>query len=158
MAKLTRQKARKEYECCKCKSTISKGEIYQKITDMYSKPKIVCNNCVISRSELTGSEYLSWLYDLQDTFRFYSSDEVDELIGYLEEQKSELEEKLYNIPEQFQDGEPAAILQERIDGLEEAISQLEQLDFNENEEGAEPSEEEIKGLLDEAEQILSAIM
>ena len=158
MAKLTRQKARKEYECCKCKSTISKGEIYQKITEMYSKPKIVCNNCVVSRSELTSSEYLSWLYDLQDTFRFYSSDEVDELIGYLEEQKSELEEKLYNIPEQFQDGEPASILQERIDGLDEAISQLEQLDFNENEDGEEPSEEEIQGLLEEAEEILSAIM
>jgi len=158
MAKLTRQKARKEYECCKCKKTISKGEIYQKITEMYSKPKIVCNNCVVSRSELTSSEYLSWLYELQDTFRFYSSDEVDELIGYLEDQKSELEEKLYNIPEQFQNGEPASILEDRIDGLDEAISQLEQLDFNENEDREEPSEEEIQGLLEEAEQILSAIM
>jgi len=95
---------------------------------------------------------------LQDTFRFYSSDEVDELIGYLEEQKSELEEKLYNIPEQFQNGEPASILEDRIDGLDEAISQLEQLDFNENEDREEPSEEEIQGLLEEAEQILSAIM
>jgi len=158
MAKLTRQKARKEYECCKCKKTISKGEIYQKITEMYSKPKIVCNNCVVSRCELTSSEYLSWLYELQDTFRFYSSDEVDELIGYLEDQKSELEEKLYNIPEQFQNGEPASILEDRIDGLDEAISQLEQLDFNENEDREEPSEEEIQGLLEEAEQILSAIM
>ena len=158
MAKLTRQKARKEYECCKCKNTISKGEIYQKITEMYSKPKIVCNNCGVSRSELTSSEYLAWLYDLQDTFRFFSSDEVDELIGNLEDQKSELEDKLCNIPDQFQDGEPASILQERIDGLEEAISQLEQLDFNENEDGEEPSEEEIQSLLEEAEQILSAIM
>lgn len=158
MAKLTRQKARKEYECCKCKNTISKGEIYQKITEMYSKPKIVCNNCVVSRCELTSSEYLAWLFDLQDSFIISSPDEVYELIDCLEEQKSELEDKLSNIPEQFQDGEPASILQERIDNLEATISELEQFDFEDIEEDdGESSEEQVESMLEEARELLSAL-
>ena len=42
MAKLTKQKARKEYYCIKCNRIIKKGEIYQKILERFSKPRTVC--------------------------------------------------------------------------------------------------------------------
>ena len=65
---------------------------------MYEKTKIVCFGCEISRSEFTTSKYLAQLYDLQDRLQINSLDDVQELIDELENQKSELEEKYYNIP------------------------------------------------------------
>lgn len=127
MAKLTKQKARKEYVCLKCNRTINIGEEYQKITAMYSKPKIVCCDCKVPRSELTSSEYYAWLYDLQDNMTIETLEDVQQILDDVEEQKGELEDKYYNIPEQLQDGEAGSILQERIDNLEEVYNELESI-------------------------------
>lgn len=127
MAKLTKQKARKEYTCYKCNRTIDIGEEYQKIVARYSKPKTVCCNCKVARSELTGSEYYAWLYDLQDNMTLETIEDMQQLLEEIREQKSELEERYYNIPEQLQDGYAGDILQERIDGLDEVYSELESI-------------------------------
>ncbi len=161
MAKLTSQKARKEYICSKCQKTISPGETYKKITAMYSKPRIVCNDCKVPRSELTSSEYLAWLYDLQDTFEINDESDVESLSEELENQVSELQDRFDNIPESLQDGDAGTLLQERIDTLESAISDLEQIDFDDIEE--EPDDEDadaeelLEEKLDEAREILGSL-
>lgn len=139
MAKVKEQKARKEYVCPKCKRTIAIGEQYKKIVAMYSKPKVVCCNCKIARSELTTSEYYSWLYDFQDNLNIESLEDVEQILEEIETQKDELEEKYDNIPEQLKDADVGCTLQERIDGLEDAyneieniVSDIEYLDNNED--------------------------
>lgn len=56
-------------------------------------------------------------------------------------QKEELEEKYDNIPEQLQDADAGCILQERIEGLEDAYNELEnlicELDDAENDDATE---------------------
>jgi len=147
MAKLTEHRARKEYECYKCKRKIQKGDKYKKIVEMYRKPKTICDDCNVPRSELTSSQYLGWIYDLQDNFVINSKDDVESLIEIIEEQKEELEERFENIPEQLQDGNAGTILQDRIEILEDTISQLEQIDFDD-------TDEELKNKLEEAREIL----
>lgn len=127
MAKLTKQKARKEYICYKCNRTIAIGEEYQKIVAMYRNPKTVCCSCKVPRSELTSSEYYAWLYDLQDNMTLETIEDMQQLLDDIEYQKSELEDKYYNIPEQLQDGEAGSILQERIDNLDEVYDELESI-------------------------------
>lgn len=127
MAKLTRQKARKEYVCSRCKRIIKKGEEYQKILAMYKKPQVVCSDCKISRSELTSSDYYSWLFDLQDNFMIESIEDLERLLGEIENQKDELEGRYENIPEHLQDGNAGDILLDRIDNLEETYNELEEI-------------------------------
>ena len=127
MAKVLEQKSRKEYICSKCKRTINIGEKYKKIVAMYRKPTIVCCDCKIARSELTTSEYYSWLYDFQDNINIETLEDAQEALEEIEMQKDELEEKYDNIPEQLQDAGAGCILQERIESLEEAYSEVEAL-------------------------------
>lgn len=109
-----------------------------------------------SRSALTGSAYLSQVYDLQDNFHQSGTlpdlqDQVEDVKSTLEDMKSELEEKLENIPEQLREANAGTIIQERIDQLDSAISELEGIDFDEDEGDADDSEdkndseEEAKG-------------
>lgn len=127
MAKVLEQKARKEYICSKCKRTINIGEKYKKIVAMYRKPTIVCCDCKIARSELTNSEYYSWLYDFQDNLSIETLGDAEQALEEIQMQQEELQEKFDNIPEQLQDADAGCILQERIEGLEEACSELETL-------------------------------
>lgn len=127
MAKVLEQKSRKEYICSKCKRTINIGEKYKKIVAMYRKPTVVCCDCKIARSELTTSEYYSWLYDFQDNINIETLEDAQEALEEIEMQKDELEEKYDNIPEQLQDADAGCILQERIESLEEAYSEVEAL-------------------------------
>lgn len=157
MAKLTTQRARKEYVCSKCQKNISPGETYKKITEMYSKPRFVCNDCEVSRSELTSSQYLAWLYDLQDTFEINNSSDVESLSEELENQMYELQERLDNIPESLQDGDAGSLLQERIDELESAMFELERIDFDDIEDKNENYEELLEKKLDEAREILGSL-
>ena len=165
MAKSTLQKARKEYKCSKCGCLINPGEEYYKITAMYTKPYYRCKNHAPERSELTSSEYLSWLYDLQDnlTDRYDLKEEgiIDELISELENQRDELQDKFDNIPEQLQDGDAGQTLQNRIDSLDDVISDLESLDYPEKEEiersdydSDEDYEEALKEIEDKFEEAL----
>lgn len=132
MAKLTKQKSRKEYTCQKCGQVIHVGEEYYKIEAMYTKTKYRCLNCKPSRSELTSSEYLAWLYELKgniDSYDLRSEEGKDDLYSEIEQMKSELEDKLYNMPEQLQYASTGETLQERIDALDEALSDLDSIDY-----------------------------
>lgn len=102
------------------------------------------------RSQLTNSSYLATVYDLQDDL----PDEIDnsavqDLIQQLEELRDETESSLDNMPEHLQDSSSSGqVLQERLNLLEEAIDELNCLDF----EDKEPDE------LEEIQQSVSDIL
>lgn len=150
MAKISKQKAQKEYICSKCDRTISKGEIYKKIIESYNVKKNVCIDCYVSRSELTKSEYLSWLYEMQDGFSIYIPDDVQELIDCLEEEKNILEVELEKLSKQTK---KSLLMKERIDNLDSTIYELEQIQFEEDD-----TEEEIEYKLEDARQYLNALI
>lgn len=136
MAKLQTQKSNKEYKCSKCGEVINKGDIYHKIVERFSTPKIRCNGCKPKRWELTGSDYFQWLWEFQDNVRenYIISDETikDDIYSEIETKKEELEERLENMPEGLRDSSTAGeTLQERIDALDEALSELDNYDYPE---------------------------
>ena len=149
MAKLYKQKARKEYVCNKCGSTINKGDEYYKVEAMYQRTKIRCIHCKPERSELTGSEYYSWLWDLQDhvaeRYDLRSEEGRDELYSELENMRDELQDKLDNMPEQLQYASSGETLQERIDSIEDALNELDNAEFP-DEDDYRVEEEDIEGL------------
>lgn len=149
MAKCYSQKARKEYVCNKCGKPIHKGDQYFKIEAMYAKTKYRCCDCKPERSELTSSEYLSWLYDLQDhvseRYDLRSEEGKDELYSELENMRDDLQGHLDDMPEQLQAVGSGEILSTRIDSLDSAMSTIEDLEFpdEEDEEFQKESDELI---------------
>lgn len=133
---------------------INKGESYYhwalfRSPTQYSKtaPK---------QSQLTGSEFLSSIYALSEDLAEFDCSEIseveekrDEFISQLEEMRDECQEKLDNMPESLQYAPSGEILQSRIDGLEEMISEfenisVEELDEFEYEDNGDDDEEEQK--------------
>lgn len=141
MAKCYTQKARKEYKCGKCGKVINPGETYFRIEAPHMPTKYRCSCCRPERSELTESEYLQWLYSLQDhlteTYDLESEDAKQELYDELENMRDELQERYDNIPESLQDGSAGEMLQDRISSLEDAMNELDNLEFPE-----EPNKED----------------
>jgi len=128
MPRVNVQKANKNYPS----EGIKKGETYYKWKFRYGP--LVRSAIKPRRSQLTQSEFLGWLYDTQDGWdgRFLGCADQDDLdsaveeaVSEIQEQIDELEEKMGNLPEQFQDAGPGEILQERIDGLDSWMSDLE---------------------------------
>ena len=146
MAKCYSQKSRKEYTCSKCGKTISKGEMYYRIVENFRADRIRCCNCRPERSELTGSDYYQWLYNLQDhlseMFELDNEGAANDVISELEDQKSELEDRLESIPEQLRDGDAGTTLQERIDALGDAIDELENLEYPDEDDDEYEEEDE----------------
>lgn len=168
MAKVQTQKARKEYKCSKCGAIINSGEEYHKIVAQFQAPRIRCKNCKPERSELTTSEYYSWLWDLQDhleeRYDLRSEDGKDELYSEIDNQRDELQMKLDNMPEQLQYAPTGEMLQERIDALDSAINELDNLDYpdkedyNDEDNTEEENEQEYQEALDEFESNLVDII
>lgn len=126
----TVKKARKDYP----NQGIQKGDTYYwwefrfggKVrSKTYPKP-----------SQLTQSEFLGTLYDIEERLGDLTLDDVeegclDDIISELENLRDETQDKWDNIPEQLQDTSDAGmLLQERVDSLEEFISDLENVDLS----------------------------
>lgn len=157
MAKAYYQKARKEYQCGKCGNKIHPGEYYYKLEALYQRTRYRCENCKPERSELTESEYYSWLWDLQDhleeRYDLRSEECKDELYSELENMRDELQDKWDNIPESLQYSPNAEMIQERIDSLDDAMNELDNLEYPEKDEESE-DESEYEDQLDSWEQDL----
>ena len=129
----TIQKSRKEYKCDKCGRVIPKGSRYIRGEMNFSKPKIRCTHCGLQHWEMTTSEYLlaagkllnCWEEDFD-----VSEDTPQEIMDHLEELRDELQERLDNMPESLQESDTGSLLQDRIDGLEAAMSDLELIDLD----------------------------
>lgn len=143
MPKVYTQTARKEYKCGKCGGSILPGEPYKKLMGRYIATRYACAGCKFKRSETTSSDYLSQLYDLQDDFAIDDEVSVEDLIAELENLRDEQQEKLDNMPEQFQEADTGQLIQERIDSIEGAIDTLECLEW--------PNEDEVREQINDAE-------
>lgn len=97
-------------------------------------------------SQLTQSAFWSGLYSSTESFddavtNATTMEEFKQAVTTLQEAldeiKTETEEKKENMPESLQEGSTGELLQERIDGLEEFISELEGLDIPDEEESEE---------------------
>jgi hypothetical protein len=92
-------------------------------------------------SQLTQSEFLSQLYDIQDRLAEISGDDITMLQGDVESISEELNqmaeecrEKHDNMPEGLQEGEVGQMLEERADACENAASELDGVDFDINDD------------------------
>jgi hypothetical protein len=101
-------------------------------------------------SQLTRSNYLSQLYDLQDRIGEIKAESPEDLESVVEELKSDLESlkeetegSLENMPESLQSSPTGELLQERVDSLDNAISELESIDLDYEEPDTDEIKEEI---------------
>lgn len=128
------------------KVVIKKGESYYHWTLGFRGRKRVSKTRP-DRRQLTQSAHAHRIYDFEDQIADIgtSSPEdmqsaVESLISELEDYKSELESNLESVPEQLQESH---VNNERIEALDSAISEFEQIDFDfEYDESSEESEDE----------------
>lgn len=102
------------------------------------------------RSQLTRSGFLSSLYDLEDEINAASGideGQVEDWKSTLESMKEECESSLENMPDGLRESSSSGeLLQERIDGLESWIADLENIDFDiDTETLRAEAEEEFEG-------------
>lgn len=133
------QKSRKEYRCGKCGKVIEASSPYYRITGMYMPTRFRCKDCIPERSELTTSDYLSWLYNMQDHFDDLYDFEGDGILEEISEELSnkadELQGRLDEMPEAFQDTSDAGIqLSERIESLQDAQNEVDCLEYPDRED------------------------
>ena len=126
------KKSRKDYP----EHGIKKGDMYYwwkfrfgGVQKSLTKPR---------RSQLTQSDFLGQVYDLEDEMNEASKiDEgtIDDWVSTLESLRDECQEKIDNMPEQLQENSSSGqLLQERVDQLEDWISTLEGIDVEIDEE------------------------
>jgi len=107
------------------------------------------------RQQLTQSAFLQALYDAEDALGgMCCFDDIAEIVDQLQGMRDECEESLENMPEGLRDSSDSGILlQERIDGLESAISELEQFEepTREDYEDDDAYDEAISDVIEEAQ-------
>ncbi len=129
--KAYKQKASRPYTCSKCGKEIPKGDEYYRLSGFRAPTKIRCCSCGYTRADLTTSEYLKWLYDLQDNCSDIfeeTEDLADDISSELQNKRDELQDAYDAIPESLQNGPTGETLQARIDSLDDAISELDDLE------------------------------
>lgn len=129
----TIQKSRKEYKCDKCGAIIPKGSKYYRGEINFGPTKIRCTKCGLHSWEMTTSDYLLSVGRVVNMWEedFGLNDATaEEITSELESIRDDLQERLDNMPEGLQEGDVGQLLQERISGLEDAISELESIDLD----------------------------
>ena len=128
MAKIKRvEKSRKEVTCGKCRKVIPVGSSYI-YAEPYMRPKMIrCTECGLKAWETSGSDFVQTLGSIQDDWRENYDIEggaESDIKDALEELRDAAEESLDNMPESLQEGPTGEMLQERIDMLEDAMNEL----------------------------------
>lgn len=103
------------------------------------------------RSQLTQSEFLGTIYDIEDRIAELScsneselQSERDEIVSELESLRDETQEKFDNMPDGLQQGDTGQLLEERVQQVEDAIDEFENLDLD----YSEPTDEELEDDVD----------
>lgn len=157
MTRATVQVARKDYP----EQGIVKGDTYYRWQFNFSKV-VHRSKTRPSRSQLTQSSFLSQLYDLEDNLLLDRDDlegSVQILVSEIEQLRDECQDSLDNMPEHLQETSDSGItLQERIDALEDWISQLESVDLEVDEELTEEEKEtRLDDIIEELESCSSGL-
>mgnify|MGYP001601664161 CR=1 FL=1 len=94
------------------------------------------------RSQLTRSSFYSAIYDLEDAVisKAGANDLLqsirDDVVSSLEDVRDECQNSLDNMPDGLQQGPTGELLQERIDAMDSAISEFEDLELEEPDDEA----------------------
>lgn len=127
-------KSRKECRCSKCRKVIPAGSSYLKGEINFHLPIVRCIACGLKGWEVTTSDYLlhvgAIVYEWSKTYTADSSG-IEDIILDLEEIRENLQDNLDNMPEGLQQGDTGEMLQSRIDSLEFAVSELEDIEEDE---------------------------
>lgn len=154
MANIERPKARKEYVCSKCGTAIKVGDTYVKGTPFRMKPIIRCNACGLRSWELSSSDYIQAVGRVCECWQEdYGVDEdtPQQIADELSNIRDDLQDRYDNLPENFQYSENGEMMQERIDNLDSAISDLESIDYESIKETV-LSDNDYDGLTDEGKE------
>lgn len=126
MARVHHRRANKDYP----NAGIKKGEMYYyaKIkTGPYSSHTIRQKE-PIRASQLTSSDYLARLFELQDQIgNIQEPEDAREIAEALRELGEEQREKFDNMPEGFQQGDTGQMIEERAEICESAADEMETL-------------------------------
>ena len=150
MARVYKRKARKDYP----KDGIKKGDEYY-IVSLKTGPRssrTLRSLRPFRRSQLTTSEYLSTLYDIEDDLQSFTLvEELSDIVDRWRPLAEETQGKFDNMPEGLQQSETGQLLEERIQSCENAADELESLldDWDEDNK----TEESEADLVEQAKQI-----
>ena len=120
------QKSRKECKCGKCGNIIPVGSKYLRGILNFHPDIIRCKNCGLKYWEVTTSDYVQRVAPILNEWQEQGYS-YEDILSEFTDLKDELQERLDNMPESLQDSDSGQTLQDRIDGLEEACSQLEEI-------------------------------
>ena len=152
MARIERiNKSRKEQKCSKCGEVIAVGMPYLKATPYRQRPIIRCTKCGLKSYETSGSEYVKEVGSIvEDWQESYGINEgvTEEIASTLEDLRDQQQDSLDNMPEQLQDGDTGMMLQNRIESLETAIDELNDISWEDCESDAESEVESEMGEYD----------
>lgn len=150
MGKVTKvQKSRRDYVCGRCGKKIEKGQPYFRGDLNFAPPVVRCCRCGLEPWEVTTSDYQLTAGEI--VYRWHQHNDPDEcgrdsIVSDLESLRDDLQDRLDNMPEGLQQGDTGQLLQERIDCLDSAISELEDIDFDDE----ECEEEDFRDRIEEA--------
>jgi hypothetical protein len=160
-------------KCSRCGEEIAAGSPYVWWQFRFRGKTVRCGKaeCGPKPADLTSSEYQKAIYALHDNYKFEGAtlddleSERDNAVSDIESLRDETQEKLDNMPEGLQQGNSGTLLQERVDALESAVSDLENVEFDELDDAGEEDQSEdakkqrldefLEGKRDELRQALS---
>lgn len=147
---------------------IKKGDTYYYWTKRYGGMKKSLT--YPDRKQLTSSDFLIQIWDIEDNISSTNCETFDDfeptIQGFIEELESlrdETQEKLDNMPEQLQYAPTGELLQNRVESIEEMISELENIDYDNNidkedYESDEEFEEALKDRIDSINEDIGCIV
>ena len=146
------KKSRKAYVCSKCRKEIPAGSEYFKGEINFGPTIIRCKECGLKHWEVTTSDYLLSVGPIANEWSEHydaTQDGVEEMVSELESIRDDLQDRLDNMPESLQYAPTGELLQERIDGLDSTIDELESIDFDDmKSEVISEMEDELRAELD----------
>lgn len=126
MARVHHRKAAKDYP----DHGITKGDLYYytKIKTGPRSSRVLRSKEPFKRSQLTSSEFLSQLYDIEDSLAALTDiGEARDLAESLRELGQEQQDKLDNMPEGLQESETGELLRTRAEGCEAAADSIDEI-------------------------------
>lgn len=160
MSRVHKRKAAKDYP----DHGIAKGDTYY-YTKMKTGPRssrVLRSKTPFRRSQLTGSEYLGTLYDIEDDqAKLDSLDDASDIAERYRTLGEETLEKFDNMPDGLQAGDTGQMLQERADACETAADEIEDLvgqapeepEEDASDEDREEYTQEIESLIEQVKEV-----
>ena len=130
MARPEKRNAAKDYP----NSGIAKGDSYWyvKIKTGPRSSRVMRQKHPFKRSQLTSSDFLSQLYDWEDSIADFAGthDELQDFADTIRQLGEEQRDKYDNMPEGLQQGDTGQMLEQRADACESAADEIENIQSN----------------------------